>query len=77
VSLLAKLSTALEERSPEAVAHSRRVLAIVEALGARLCWDERRLAAARVGSVLHDIGKLSVRPEVLRKPGPLDDAELA
>ncbi len=34
-----------------------------------------RLALLGVGLLLHDIGKLAVPSEILRKPGPLDDAE--
>ena len=34
-----------------------------------------RLTALGVGLLLHDIGKLAVPPEILRKPGPLTDDE--
>jgi HD-GYP domain-containing protein (c-di-GMP phosphodiesterase class II) len=36
---------------------------------------EERLELLGVGLLLHDIGKLAVPPEVLRKPGPLNDEE--
>jgi HD-GYP domain-containing protein (c-di-GMP phosphodiesterase class II) len=36
---------------------------------------EERLELLGVGLLLHDIGKLAVPPEILRKPGPLDDEE--
>ena len=36
---------------------------------------DERLELLGVGLLLHDIGKLAVPPEVLRKPGPLDDEE--
>jgi HD-GYP domain-containing protein (c-di-GMP phosphodiesterase class II) len=36
---------------------------------------EDRLSALGVGLLLHDIGKLSVPGEILRKPGPLNDDE--
>jgi HD-GYP domain-containing protein (c-di-GMP phosphodiesterase class II) len=44
--------------------------------------EELRLPAGlrrdlAVGGLLHDIGKLSVPLEILRKPGPLDDDEFA
>src|SRR4051812_4711999 len=38
---------------------------------------EDRLRKLGVGLLVHDIGKLAVPPEVLNKPGRLDDAELA
>lgn len=34
-----------------------------------------RLAALGVGLLLHDVGKLAVPPEILRKPDPLNDEE--
>lgn len=36
---------------------------------------EDRLLELGVGLLLHDIGKLAVPPEILRKPGPLTDEE--
>jgi len=36
---------------------------------------EERLAPLGVGLLLHDIGKLAVPPEILRKPGPLNEEE--
>jgi HD-GYP domain-containing protein (c-di-GMP phosphodiesterase class II) len=37
----------------------------------------RRLQLLGTGLLLHDIGKLALPPEILNKPGPLDDEELA
>jgi len=36
---------------------------------------DERLELLGVGLLLHDIGKLAVPPDILRKPGPLDDDE--
>jgi putative nucleotidyltransferase with HDIG domain len=71
------LMVRLGERDTSTEEHTRRV-----ALLAASVADELRLpATARrhlaVGGLLHDIGKLSVPLEILRKPGPLDDAEFA
>ncbi len=57
--------------------HSRRVTAIAERLARWLEWDDIRLQRLRIGSRLHDVGKLMLSPELLRKPGPLDDIERA
>ena len=48
-----------------------------EAVALRLGWSDERIAELRLGAALHDVGKVNVRPEVLSKPGRLDDAELA
>jgi HD-GYP domain-containing protein (c-di-GMP phosphodiesterase class II) len=57
--------------------HSRRVTAIAEELARWLEWDDLRLQRLRIGSRLHDVGKLMLSTELLRKPGPLDEIELA
>ena len=55
--------------------HSARVTAYAEALGVRLGWDAGKLQEVRLGSFLHDLGKLTIDADVLAKPGPLDEAE--
>ena len=62
---------------PELAAHAARVAENAESVARRLGWDDERLRALRLGAALHDVGKLSVRYEVLAKPGSLDDDELA
>jgi HD-GYP domain-containing protein (c-di-GMP phosphodiesterase class II) len=53
------------------------VTAIAEAIARRLDWDAERLELLQLGGPLHDVGKLAIPDEVLRKPGRLDDEELA
>ena len=74
---LADLESALDAYDPLLGAHAARVAANAEAVATRLGWDEARLDALRLGAALHDVGKVNVRPEVLAKPGTLDEAELA
>ncbi len=75
--MLSVLSGAIEARDPYTRGHSARVTALAEAIARRLGWSEERLESLRVGGPLHDIGKLAVSDEVLRKEGRLDDHELA
>lgn len=70
-------TAAMDVCDPTLAGHAARVGAHAEAVARRLGWDEDRLAALRLGAALHDVGKVSVRAEVLAKPGRLDDAELA
>jgi HD-GYP domain-containing protein (c-di-GMP phosphodiesterase class II) len=74
---LADLENALDAYDPLLGAHAARVAANADAVAARLGWHEERLGALRLGAVLHDVGKVNVRPEVLSKPGGLDESELA
>ena len=75
--MLSVLRRAIEARDPYTQGHSARVTAMAEALARRLRWDDERLAMLRVGGPLHDIGKLGVSDDVLRKRGRLDARELA
>jgi HD-GYP domain-containing protein (c-di-GMP phosphodiesterase class II) len=68
--MLATISLALEERD-HTNGHGARVAALAEPVARLLGWDAERLATLRFGAPLHDIGKISLRPELLRKAGPL------
>ncbi len=72
--MLSALSEAIEARDPYTRGHSGRVTALAYAVAHRLGWGAERLAGLRLGGVLHDVGKLSVSPGILRKPGPLTPA---
>ena len=75
--MLTVLTGAIEARDPYTRGHSARVTEIAEAVACRLGWSEARLESLRIGGPLHDIGKLAVSDEVLRKEGRLDESELA
>jgi HD-GYP domain-containing protein (c-di-GMP phosphodiesterase class II) len=77
MAILLTLSQAIEGRDPFARGHSRRVGAIAETIARRLGWDDDRRRVLALGGALHDVGKLGVPEEVLRKPGPLTPAEQA
>ena len=72
---LAALSAAIEARDPYARGHSSRVTVFAQAMARRIGLDKERLSVLRLGALLHDIGKLSVPPAVLLKPGPLNEVE--
>lgn len=57
--------------------HATRVGRHAETMAQRLAWSEDRLRVLRLGAALHDVGKVNVRPGLLRKPGRLDAEELA
>jgi putative nucleotidyltransferase with HDIG domain len=74
--MLSVLTRAIEARDPYTRGHSARVTALAEEVARRLGWSKEQLASLRIGGPLHDIGKLAVSDEVLRKEGRLDPAEL-
>ena len=74
--MLTAISRALEERD-QPHGHGARVAALAEPIAHQLGWDAPRIARLRFGAPLHDIGKVSVRRDVLLKVGPLTLEELA
>jgi HD-GYP domain-containing protein (c-di-GMP phosphodiesterase class II) len=74
--MLAAISRALEERD-QTQGHGARVAALAEPVVHRLGWKPDRIAVLRFGALHHDIGKVAVRRDVLRKAGPLSLDELA
>jgi putative nucleotidyltransferase with HDIG domain len=57
--------------------HTRRVALLAVRVGEELGIQPARLRTLAIGGLLHDIGKLSVPPEILGKPGSLTDDEFA
>jgi HD-GYP domain-containing protein (c-di-GMP phosphodiesterase class II) len=57
--------------------HSRRVALLAVQVGEALDLPPATLRHLAVGSLLHDVGKLSVPGEILRKPAKLTDEEYA
>jgi HD-GYP domain-containing protein (c-di-GMP phosphodiesterase class II) len=70
-------TAAMHVCDPTLEGHTSRVMGYAEALATRLGWDSTQLEELRLGSALHDVGKVNIRPDVLSKPGALDESELA
>ncbi len=69
------LSEALARAHSGTAEHAHAVAELAERVGRRLGMNERELRTLRWGALLHDVGKIEVRREILNKPGPLTDAE--
>jgi putative nucleotidyltransferase with HDIG domain len=67
----------LAERDKSTAEHTRRVALLAAAVAEELKLPASARRDLAMGGLLHDIGKLSVPLEILRKPGALDDAEYA
>jgi putative nucleotidyltransferase with HDIG domain len=72
---LQALSNALDVRDSETEGHSRRVVEYMELIIAQMPVAPAHLATLRRGALLHDIGKIGVPDNVLRKPAALSEAE--
>lgn len=68
---------ALELRDKETQGHTQRVTNLTLELARQIGIPESELIHIRRGALLHDIGKMGVPDNILRKPGPLSDEETA
>jgi HD-GYP domain-containing protein (c-di-GMP phosphodiesterase class II) len=69
------LMVRLAEKDEYTEGHTRRVALRAVQVGEVLGLSPGRLRALATGGLLHDIGKLSVPDSILKKPGPLTEAE--
>jgi putative nucleotidyltransferase with HDIG domain len=72
---IAALSRSMEMKDVYTGGHTERVAAIAVALARELGYRNDELEAIEIGALLHDIGKIGVPEQILRKEGPLDDSE--
>jgi HD-GYP domain-containing protein (c-di-GMP phosphodiesterase class II) len=72
LSLLTDFAQMVDRRENELGDESRRVSALAEALGTRLGLDAQRTKRAALAGLLHDLGKVQLPDQLLRKPAPLD-----
>jgi HD-GYP domain-containing protein (c-di-GMP phosphodiesterase class II) len=69
------LVSALEARDPYTEAHTGRIRDLASALAVAMRLPANLRRAIRLGALMHDVGKIGIADSILRKPGPLDDAE--
>jgi len=72
----ASLADAVDARDANAGAHSRRVGDLAALIGEHLDVDGEQIELLRLAGHLHDVGKLAIPEELLRKEDPLSGAEL-
>ena len=73
--VLFTLALGVEARDPYTDGHCDRLSVYAGNLGRHLKLDEESLTALRRGGVLHDLGKISIPDEILKKGADLTPAE--
>ncbi len=72
IELLAHL---IDDKDGHTHKHSERVTNWAVRIGERMGLSERDLMVVREGAMLHDIGKISIPDDILKKPGRLTELE--
>jgi diguanylate cyclase (GGDEF)-like protein/putative nucleotidyltransferase with HDIG domain len=71
----ASLAKAVDARDAYTGSHSERVSDLAAKIAARLGIDQEQIELTRLAASLHDLGKLAIPEEILRKPGSLTESE--
>jgi len=69
------LANVIETRDPYTAGHLERVRRLALNLAFALNWNTEDIAILEFGAILHDIGKIVVPSQVLKKTGPLTKEE--
>lgn len=72
---LVKISRVMELRDREIIGHTYRVTKLTLQLSKAIGVSEQELVNIHIGSLLHDIGKMAIPDDILKKPGPLTEIE--
>jgi HD-GYP domain-containing protein (c-di-GMP phosphodiesterase class II) len=69
------LVAAVDAKDPYTEGHSQRVSAFSVAVAKELGMSPDLIRQIRIGSLLHDVGKIGIADSILLKPGPLTSEE--
>ncbi|HAR36095.1 MAG TPA: hypothetical protein DCR87_04165 [Acidobacteria bacterium] len=65
-----------EVRDPYTAGHQEKVAELAEAIAQAMNLDDSRIKGVRLASMIHDLGKIAIPPEILNKPGRLTEIEM-
>ena len=69
------LARSVDSRDAYVGSHSERVSTLAASVAAQLGLPDETVELVRVAAAVHDLGKLAIPEEILRKPGGLSSAE--
>jgi response regulator RpfG family c-di-GMP phosphodiesterase len=72
---IAALGRSIEKRDPYTDGHQKRVSQLAVAIAEELGLEREQITGIRYGSLIHDIGNISVPAEILSMPRKLQTAE--
>ncbi|WKA54339.1 HD domain-containing phosphohydrolase [Planococcus shixiaomingii] len=77
ISALRKVGETVERKDPYTFQHSSRVANYAVKIALKMKLRKERMDNLFIASILHDIGKVNIPEEVLKKPAKLTDEEFA
>lgn len=77
VDMVRALVSAVDQKDAYTSGHSNRVGEYATMLGAEAGLNDEELQMLEWSALLHDVGKIGIRDDVLKKPGKLTDDEFA
>ena len=75
VETISAVATTIEKRDPYTAGHQHRVSDLSVAIGEMLELSLERIEGLKLGSMIHDIGKIYIPSEILNRPGRLTKHE--
>ena len=69
------IARTVEKRDPYTASHQQRVAELAVAIASKMGFPEEKLKGIRLGSIIHDIGKIYIPAEILNRSGKLLPAE--
>ncbi|HUZ83732.1 MAG TPA: diguanylate cyclase [Gaiellales bacterium] len=75
--LATSLARAVDAKDAYTHSHCETVAELCGLIAEQLGLSPERVARVRLAGLLHDVGKIGIPDAILRKPGPLTDAEYA
>ncbi len=72
---LSAVMAAMYERSEETEEHAERLANLSKKIGRKLNLFQKNLDELELLAMLHDVGKVGIRDDILNKPGKLNDEE--
>jgi putative two-component system response regulator len=70
-----RLARAIELHDPEAGRHANRIARLSSYLASQLGLGDEQILLLRAAAPMHDVGKIAIANEILRKPGKLTPEE--
>lgn len=75
IEIILALAETIEVGDSTPMRHSNQTSRVANAIAHRSSMSEEEIKAVRWAGLLHDIGKVQIPEEILRKPGPLNNTE--